>query len=291
MRGQRQRASRGRGDARWLVVVESSAKARTVERFLGRGWRVLACHGHVLFGMQVGRRSASEHIDSTCSEGSSNDAEQHLLREAERSLGLAETLAGCIRDRRNSVLVVHTLVAILRFRMLAIACGYEDADDCDALRADPLKLAVSQSPESGCDRMTAMRAPARIISRHRGGIEISSMSVDMGRSPRWRREGAALRPRNAPGGRRPPPPAVAPRDRGWKQRPGVGPGGRSCGQSDKCGRTAFKPAARRAKLRRAAGLRHRFFGEGRCRHAGRGTRPGLPGRAARFGCNRHPAYP
>ena len=47
MRGQRQRASRGRGDARWLVVVESPAKARTVERFLGRGWRVLACHGHV----------------------------------------------------------------------------------------------------------------------------------------------------------------------------------------------------------------------------------------------------
>ena len=47
MRGQRQRASRGRGDARWLVVVESPAKARTVGRFLGRGWRVLACHGHV----------------------------------------------------------------------------------------------------------------------------------------------------------------------------------------------------------------------------------------------------
>ena len=31
----------------WVVVVESPAKARTVERFLGRGWRVLACHGHV----------------------------------------------------------------------------------------------------------------------------------------------------------------------------------------------------------------------------------------------------
>ena len=31
----------------WVVVVESPAKARTVGRFLGRGWRVLACHGHV----------------------------------------------------------------------------------------------------------------------------------------------------------------------------------------------------------------------------------------------------
>ena len=46
-----------------------------------------------------------------------------LLREAERRLRLAETLAGCIRDRRNQAQVVHALPAMLRFRMLAIACG------------------------------------------------------------------------------------------------------------------------------------------------------------------------
>ena len=35
--------------------------------------------------------------------------------------------------------------------MFAIACGYEDADDCDALRTDPLfKLAVGRAPKSGC---------------------------------------------------------------------------------------------------------------------------------------------
>ena len=34
----------------------------------------------------------------------------------------------------------------------AILCGYEDADDCDTLRADPLfKLAVGRAPESGRD--------------------------------------------------------------------------------------------------------------------------------------------
>ncbi|MCY4432080.1 MAG: IS1380 family transposase, partial [bacterium] len=42
-----------------------------------------------------------------------------LLREAERRLHLAETLAGCIRDRRNQAQVVHSLPAMLRFRMLA----------------------------------------------------------------------------------------------------------------------------------------------------------------------------
>ena len=44
-----------------------------------------------------------------------------LLREAERRLGLADLLAGCVRDRRDPALVVHTLPEMLRFRMLAVA--------------------------------------------------------------------------------------------------------------------------------------------------------------------------
>ena len=99
----------------------------------------------------------------------SSDGGLVLLREAERRLRLAETLAGCIRDRRNQAQVVHSLPAMLRFRMLAIACGYEDADDCDALRADPLfKLASGKAPESGgalCSQPTMSRlenAPSRI---------------------------------------------------------------------------------------------------------------------------------
>ena len=66
----------------------------------------------------------------------SSDGGLVLLRAAERRLGLAEALSGCIRDWRDLSLVVHTLPAMLRFRMFAIACGYEDADDCDALRAE-----------------------------------------------------------------------------------------------------------------------------------------------------------
>ena len=98
----------------------------------------------------------------------SSDGGLVLLREAERSLGLAETLAGCIRDRRNQVQVVHSLSAMLRFRMLAIVCGHEDADDCDALRADPVfKMAAGRAPESGralCSQPTMSRlenAPSR----------------------------------------------------------------------------------------------------------------------------------
>ena len=73
-----------------------------------------------------------------------------VLREAERRLGFAETLAGCIRDRRNQALIVHTLAGMLRFRMLAMACGYKDPDDCDVLRTDPLfKPTSGRAQESG----------------------------------------------------------------------------------------------------------------------------------------------
>ena len=52
----------------------------------------------------------------------SSDGGLVLLRGVERRLGLAERLADCIRDWRDPALVVHTLPAMLRFRMFAIAC-------------------------------------------------------------------------------------------------------------------------------------------------------------------------
>jgi hypothetical protein len=75
-----------------------------------------------------------------------------LLAAAERELGIAERLAPLISDPRNPLLVTHSVADILRARMLAIACGYEDADDLDHLRTDPgFKLACGRLPDSGTD--------------------------------------------------------------------------------------------------------------------------------------------
>ncbi|WP_150288220.1 IS1380 family transposase [Rhabdaerophilum calidifontis] len=80
----------------------------------------------------------------------SSDGGVMLLAAAARRIGIAERLAAAIPDRRDPTRITHPLSRILLARILAIACGYEDADDLDTLRTDPaLKLACGHLPESG----------------------------------------------------------------------------------------------------------------------------------------------
>jgi hypothetical protein len=73
-----------------------------------------------------------------------------LLAQAERAMGICRRLAACIADPRDPARVIHRLDDILRARTFAIACGYEDADDLDALRDDPgFRLALGKLPGSG----------------------------------------------------------------------------------------------------------------------------------------------
>src|SRR6266446_1855675 len=82
------------------------------------------------------------------------------LREIESRLGLADRLAACMKDPRAPERVVHRLAEIIRFRMLMIAAGYEDGNDADSLRADPMfKLALDRLPsdEELCSQSTISR--------------------------------------------------------------------------------------------------------------------------------------
>jgi hypothetical protein len=75
-----------------------------------------------------------------------------LLALADRRIGIVDRIAALIADPRDPALVTHSLASILRARVLAIACGYEDANDLDRLRGDPaFKLACGRLPDSGGD--------------------------------------------------------------------------------------------------------------------------------------------
>jgi hypothetical protein len=82
------------------------------------------------------------------------------LREIERRIGVADRLAGCLKDPRAPERVEHGLAEIIRFRMLMIAAGYEDGNDADALRRDPMfKLALDRLPSDDelCSQSTISR--------------------------------------------------------------------------------------------------------------------------------------
>ena len=65
---------------------------------------------------------------------------------------MADNLARVFPDRRDPMRVVHSLVDMFRSRMFAICCDYEDADDLDHLRSDPVfTLACGPLPDTSHD--------------------------------------------------------------------------------------------------------------------------------------------
>jgi hypothetical protein len=98
----------------------------------------------------------------------SSDAGVLLLRGVEKQCGIAQRLAACLNDKRDPDLIKHSVEEMIRLRMFAIAAGYEDANDFDRLRFDPIfKMAAGRPPESGdplCSQPTLSRlenAPSR----------------------------------------------------------------------------------------------------------------------------------
>ena len=91
----------------------------------------------------------------------SSDGGVLLLAQAAKRLGIADKLASAIDDPRDQLRVTHSLPSILLARILAIAAGYEDADDLDHLRHDPaFKLAIGRLPEAAvglCSQPTMSR--------------------------------------------------------------------------------------------------------------------------------------
>ncbi len=70
-----------------------------------------------------------------------------LLRGVDEQIGLTHHLAAAIEEPRQLGSIDHPLPDLLAQRIYQIACGYEDANDANALRSDPLfKLALDRKP-------------------------------------------------------------------------------------------------------------------------------------------------
>ena len=84
----------------------------------------------------------------------SSDGGLLLLREVAQRTGLLERLARCFSDYRDPRLIEHKVGELVAQRVLALAQGYEDLNDHDALRDDPLlALAVGKPDLTGAQRV------------------------------------------------------------------------------------------------------------------------------------------
>lgn len=83
-----------------------------------------------------------------------SDAGVLLLREVEKHTGLIAGLAQCFSDYRDARWVEHSVEELLGQRLFGMCLGYEDLNDHDELRADPmLAVAVNKADPLGLNRL------------------------------------------------------------------------------------------------------------------------------------------
>jgi hypothetical protein len=99
----------------------------------------------------------------------STDAGALLLRQVDTNLGLTRKLAECFKDGRNPIWVEHSVPQLLAQRIYGLALGYEDINDHQRLRLDPLLATACNKTDplgeerlNPTDRGIALAAPATL---------------------------------------------------------------------------------------------------------------------------------
>lgn len=109
------------------------------------------CKSEALLFQTQSRRELVAHFDggNICS-----DAGGLLLQQTERITGIIKRFAACFTDHRDGDLIEHTVEELIAQRVYALALGYEDLNDHDELRNDPLlAVLVGKDDPTGKNRI------------------------------------------------------------------------------------------------------------------------------------------
>lgn len=98
------------------------------------------CNQQSFFFHNVGRRQVAARFDGG---RISSDGGALLLGQVEQRTGILAQFAGCFTDHRDADLIEHSVEQLVRQRVYALALGYEDLNDHDRLRHDPLLAALA----------------------------------------------------------------------------------------------------------------------------------------------------
>ena len=111
------------------------------------------CSQRPLLFHPLGRREVVARFDGG---DLSTDAGGLLLREVERHTGIIEQFAACFTDHRSQEQIEHSVGELVGQRVYALALGYEDLNDHDDLRRDPLlAVMVGKKDPTGASRVQA----------------------------------------------------------------------------------------------------------------------------------------
>src|SRR5262252_5235141 len=121
-----------------------------------------------------------------------SDAGGVLLRATDRAVGLIDRFAQCFSDSRSEELIEHTVATMVGQRVFGIALGYEDLNDHDELRHDPMmavlagKLAARRAdwaPVAGKSTLNRLElsklAPTRYHKISHNPVAIKTLFVDL----------------------------------------------------------------------------------------------------------------
>ena len=111
----------------------------------------------------------------------SSDGGALLLRQAEGKINLLRRVAACFTDRRSPLLLTHKLVEMLSQRIYGLALGYEDLNDHEQLRHDPLMAVLAgrrklDEPLAGKSTLNRLELPGGPKRYHK--IDYEAEKID-----------------------------------------------------------------------------------------------------------------
>ena len=93
----------------------------------------------------------------------STDAGLLLVKQADENLKVCQGMADCLEDNREQHKVKHPLFQLISQRIYQIAAGYEDTNDSNYLRHDPIfKIICDKIPKIGAELLASQSTISRL---------------------------------------------------------------------------------------------------------------------------------
>jgi hypothetical protein len=100
-----------------------------------------------------------------------SDAGALLLRQTDRAIGLSKRLAACFHDHRDQEKIEHSVETMVMQRVFGHALGYEDINDHDELRHDPIMAVSAGKLEAGRANCAPVAGKSTLNRLELGGAE------------------------------------------------------------------------------------------------------------------------